>query len=130
MKNPPFNHGAYEWRGAEGDYGYPMSLDGSIFRTKEILPKLTDLNYHNPNQLEGALAGTPIQLPKVLCFQHQVIVSVPLNRVQVENQNRCAGHEAKDFNDQWLSGKRLSLSKRDGRPFRSVHAEMRVSWSE
>ena len=62
MTPPPAT--TWHWMGMEGDWGYPMSLDGHIFRTAEIAPLLEHLDYRNPNVLEAALARRPLTLPK------------------------------------------------------------------
>src|SRR5215213_1463915 len=42
----------WKWRGSEGDWGYPMSLDGHVFRTSEILPLLRAIDFSDPHILE------------------------------------------------------------------------------
>lgn len=117
--NPPRIHGnVWDWDKAPGDFGYPMSLDGHIYRTDDIAAKIRNLPYANPNQLEGELAGHPIERPRMLGVSKPVIVGVPWNKVQKENDNRDEGHSAKEMNAQFLSGKQIDYS-----PFIGIHPE-------
>src|SRR5438093_12235405 len=108
----------------EGDWGYPMSLDGHVFRTAEIRPLLERLDYVNPNALEAALAAAPLPHPKVTCFDVARIVNVPDNRVQDTARNRHAGGSPALLAGGFLAGRRLDLEPFDGLRAPSVHHEM------
>lgn len=102
----------WEWvKACQGDWSYPMSLDGHLFKTENILSKLISIDYHNPNTLEGNLANSPICMPYMLCFNKSKIVNIPANKVQDVNGNRHGQVSAQYLNDQFLIGKRLSLKK-------------------
>jgi hypothetical protein len=102
----------WEWRKAcPGDWSYPMSLDGHLFRTEDILSKLVYIDYRNPNTLEGNLANSPICMPYMTCFSKSKIVNIPANKVQNVNGNRHGQISAQYLNEQFLIGKRISLTK-------------------
>ncbi|HEX6743691.1 MAG TPA: glycosyltransferase [Solirubrobacteraceae bacterium] len=122
MTPPPAT--TWHWMGMEGDWGYPMSLDGHIFRTAQIAALLERLQYRNPNELEAALADAPIALPKATCFDVARIVNVPDNRVQETAPNRHGGGSAARFTPALLAGRRLDLEPFVGLAVRSVHHEM------
>ena len=122
MAPPPAT--TWHWEGMEGDWGYPMSLDGHIFRTAQIAPLLERLTYRNPNELEAALAEAPLALPKVTCFDVARIVNVPDNRVQDTAPNRHGGGSAARFTPALLAGRRLDLEPFVGLAVPSVHHEM------
>jgi glycosyltransferase involved in cell wall biosynthesis len=122
MTPPPAT--TWDWAGMEGDWGYPMSLDGHIFRTAQIAPLLERLEYRNPNELEAALADAPLTLPKATCFDVARIVNVPDNRVQDTAPNRHGGGSAAWFTPALLAGRRLDLEPFAGLAARSVHHEM------
>jgi GT2 family glycosyltransferase len=122
MTPPPAT--TWHWMGMEGDWGYPMSLDGHIFRTAQIAPLLERLTYRNPNELEAALAEAPLALPKVTCFGVARIVNVPDNRVQDTAPNRHGGGSAARFTPALLAGCRLDLEPFAGLAVPSVHHEM------
>jgi GT2 family glycosyltransferase len=122
MTPPPAT--TWQWMGIEGDWGYPMSLDGHVFRTAQIAPLLERLPYRNPNELEAALADAPLALPKVTCFDVARIVNVPDNRVQDTAPNRHGGGSAARFTPALLAGRRLDLEPFVGLAVPSVHHEM------
>lgn len=89
MNTPGFDE-IMRWncRGKDGDYGYPMSLDGHIFRTKEIELLLTKLSYDSPNSLEGALSKHTLKHVKMICLYMAPIFNMPINKVQTQSANR------------------------------------------
>ena len=116
----------WNWRLADADYGYPMSLDGHIFRTADILPLLEKLDYHDPNSLEAALARNPINRPLMMCFDKSVIVNNPINRVQDTIKNRHGNVSAEWLNEQFLAGRRIKLEPFIGIEPKSCHVELPI----
>ena len=114
----------WEWRGLEGDWGYPMSADGHVFRKADILPLLEGLDYFNPNSLEEVLSQNPLPQPKLTCFETARLVNVPDNRVQDTAQNRHGGGDPRRLTQAFLCGRRLDLAPFDGLVTSSVHHEM------
>lgn len=118
----------WDWRNADADYGYPMSLDGHIFRTADILPLLKRLDYHDPNSLEGQLARYPINRPMMMCFDKSVIVNNPANRVQETAKNRHGNISAEWLNNQFLAGKRIKHAPFWGYEPNACHVELPIEW--
>ena len=119
----------WNWRLADADYGYPMSLDGHIFRTADILPLLERLDYHDPNSLEAALARNPINRPMMMCFDRSVIVNNPVNRVQDTIKNRFGeffGYSQEWLNKQFMAGKRIKLEPFIGYDPNACHVELPI----
>jgi hypothetical protein len=81
---------AWNFRGAEYDWGYPNTVDMTLYRKKDIKLIFNHLNYKAPNLLESHWAGLALMvLDKIgLCFDQSMIVNLPLNRVQNIFQNR------------------------------------------
>ena len=100
----------WQWQGLLGDWGYPMSLDGHLFRSADIVPLLARLPFHNPNSLESALAGAPIPKPWMACYPQPRLVNIPCNRVQQTALNRHMGHDPEELNRRFLAGERLDRS--------------------
>lgn len=101
--------GSYYWKSACRDYNYPMSLDGHIFRTQEILPLLKTLKYKNPNTLEGILSQNPINKPKIICYPDSKIINMPINKVQTQNRNICGKIDAAHLNRMFIAGHSIRL---------------------
>lgn len=137
MTPPKFleeRHYVWKWYGASpGDWSYPMSLDGHLFKTEEILPLITLLNYSNPNTMEGALANSPFNIPHMICFNDSKIFNVPANKVQSVNNNRHGNVSAQDINEKFLySNSKLSLDKILNNPLTrnntSCHQDILLEW--
>ena len=90
-----------------------MSLDGHIFRTKEIKTLLETTGFSNPNELEANISAHPFRhLPKMSCFQESKIVNIVANVVNTSNVNRCGNLiDTKDLNDKYINGDRIVLEK-------------------
>jgi|GEM_PF-359053 len=102
----------WNWREmpADNDWGYPMSLDGHIFRTEQIKPLIEQAEFYNPNLLEAELAKIPIDLPSMICYSHSKVVNIPANRVQSTHANRHGNLVSPaEFNREFLDGKLISL---------------------
>ena len=127
MVNPkPDENNKFNWINKTGDYSYPMSLDGSIFRTNEILPILLHLNYNNPNTLESRMASNPIQKPFMLMYEKSKIINNPANKVQTFNENIHGNISAEFINNQYLNGKKISLKNSIGINNISCHQEIDI----
>ena len=98
----PWPHFASYW-------GYPMSLDGHIFRTMDIEPIIHSYRFNNPNCLEEELARNPLNRDLMMCYNEAKVVNIPLNLAQSTHENRNMGIDAKDINWKFLDGQRLRL---------------------
>ena len=131
MKPPVFDdNGCFLWRGQTGDYGYPMSLDGHIFRSRDIYYYLLNIRYDGPNRLESMMSITPLFHPKLICYDKSVIMNNPLNKVQNFNENVHGTITAEYLNEQFLSGKRIDPTPFEGLENISCHQEMPISLIE
>jgi len=130
--NKPKTHknGEIYWKMEEqpSDYSYPMSVDGNIYRTEEILNLITKLNFKNPNQLEHQMSINPLQKAKLLFFENSKVLNNPCNKVQTNNQNKHGNIDAKYLNDNFLKNMRLSFEKYKYINNKSVHIELPIEW--
>lgn len=115
--------GKFEWNKIKDNYDwqYPMSLDGNIFKTDDILPLLYGLNYRSPNTLEGQLAGNPINKKYVICYEQSKLVNVAVNRVQNDCNNRYGNISAEVMNEKFLDGYKIDIGCIIGKTFNSPH---------
>ncbi|MCX6135379.1 MAG: glycosyltransferase [Ignavibacteriales bacterium] len=121
----------YQWTQAELDFGYPLELSSSIYRSADLLPLLGELQFKNPNTLEMSLDAWKLSFSKrqsfLLSFQHSVAFCNPINKVQTVYNNRSgalAGYGTDTLAALFEHGYRI-----DGEAFgsivpRSVHQEM------
>jgi hypothetical protein len=124
----PLRVRTWSWRRARGDWGYPMSLDGHLFRTTELLGRLETLSFASPNTLEGELARQPLNGTKGVCFDRARLVNVPANRVQEEIANRSADVAPAVINDRFLDGERIALEPFVGLRNDAPHYELDFVW--
>lgn len=118
----------WNWRGADGDWGYPGSLDGHVFRRSTILDLLATSTYTGPNRLEETLAH---QLehsnhPNLMaCYKRNVITGCPLNLVNTTHtRNRNAGQNPAALNNLYLEGKRPMLYPIEPGLVTAAHTEL------
>jgi len=126
----PPNFGEYNtflWLGQSGDYGYPMSLDGHVFRSSDIYYYIIAGNYNGPNPLEAQMAVNPIPFKKMMCYDKSIILNNPLNKVQNYNNNIHGNVTAEFLNKEFLSGKIIDLSTFEGIDNKSCHQEIQVN---
>jgi FkbM family methyltransferase len=126
---PAFTDGTvWRWPEAQGDWGYPMSVDGHVFRTAQLLPLIGRLPFHNPNSFEAALAANPLPLPKAICLPDAPIVNLPVNRVQDTALNRHGDVAAAWLNERFLAGDRLAVETVIGVANPGPHHEVSLRW--
>jgi len=118
----------FKWLYEYGDYGYPMSLDGHIFRTSDILSLTTSLYFNNPNTYESVLAGSPINRLKMICFENSIIVNNPVNRVQNTFQNVHGNITSKYINEKLLDDFIIDLDNFKGIINYSCHQEIDIKF--
>ena len=129
MKPPIFDSNmTFRWRGQSGDYGYPMSLDGNFFRTRDILPFFKGLQYNNPNSLESVIAAYPLNRSLMICFEESKVLTIPVNKVQNFNQNVYGNISAEFLNEKFLSDYIIDLEPFDGFKNISCHQEMEMNY--
>jgi len=97
----------WKWRGQQGDWGYPMSLDGHIFRTNEIKHKISIINFENPTYLESHLSGLLPEQEYMICYKRSIVINNPMNRVHNFNLNPCSNISEDYLCKEYLDGKKL-----------------------
>lgn len=83
--------GVYSWCFAQGyaDWGYPNSVDMTLYRKRDLKQLISSLSYENPNTLELKWASNPASRTlRGLCFERTKMVNLPLNKVQESWDNR------------------------------------------
>jgi hypothetical protein len=99
----------WQWRGRKSYWGYPMSLDGHIFRTEDLRVLLSTIDFNNPNELEGMMAAEPINKPYMICYDKPRVVNIPMNLVNTTVNNRNMQMDAVTMNEMFLRGYRLKV---------------------
>ena len=120
------NNYCWNWRPELGDWAYPMSVDGHIFKTEDILPLMIKLEYQTPNTLEEALAGNPLPHPKMMCLKEHVVFNIPQNMAQTDCKNRCQknGLSTKQLNKRYLNSEVINIDYLASIDNNSAHFEV------
>jgi len=127
MNPPNFDSNLlFKWHGQQGDYGYPMSLDGHFFRTSDISVLTKALTFSNPNSYESILSGYPLNRLKMICFEESVIINNPINKVQNFNNNYHGNISADFLNDKFLEDNIIDLEDFKGIKNPSCHQEIEI----
>lgn len=120
---------AYNWQNCFGDWGYPMSVDGNIFFTEDILTSIKAIDFYHPNSLEGGLFNNPFEnKPLSICLPSSVVINVPANKVQSDYQNRSMNVNIREMNNLFLDGAIIDLNLIAGGEYNAPHVELEYKW--
>lgn len=121
-----------EWNWAEGAFawGYPLSVDGNIFSTLEMRILVNICGYKAPNTFEQAIqiANPLFRNRKALCFKDSILVNIPCNKVQTENNNYSGEISVTDLNQKWLDGMEIDFKSVAGIKNESTHQELPLTF--
>lgn len=118
----------WDWSLHYLDFGYPLSLDGHIFRTKEILKLSKKIAFTNPNEFEGNLQiFDNFPRNKMVSYKYSVLVNTPNNIVNDTHPNRngltCAIN-VKELNEKYLKGEVINLESMNFEDIQGCHQEL------
>lgn len=120
---------AWYWPGLHGDWGYPNSVDGNIWRRADVRHIIAIGPYKGLHQLEPALRPA-MKRPLCICYAESRILNVANNTVQdVTVSNRHAGGDAGKMNVRYLDGERIQLANIEAASPASPHFEIDYEWS-
>jgi len=101
------------WTFARGehDWGYPNTVDMTVYRKADIEPAFRSMHYTSPNTLEGNWSGLAghIMHSQGLCFKNSKIVNLPLNKVQTDYNNTSMEVSAQELQTKFLQGLKLDI---------------------
>ena len=121
---------SWDWKIHYMDFGYPLSVDGHIFRTKEILKLTKKVSFENPNTYEASLQiFDNFPRNKMWSYKHSASVNAPANIVESELKNKEDEErefEIKELNESFLSGEVIELDKIDFSNIVGCHQELEL----
>lgn len=123
---------SWDFRQAEFDWAYPLSVDGHLFETKDFQIFVEALNYKAPNSFEEALQIIlPLyQKKRGVCFQESKIINNPCNKVQAENTNISGEISIHELNEKWLNGFEINYKEHLNIRNKSAHQELTFSFEK
>lgn len=87
----------FNWTEGTYDFGYPLEVSSSLYRTDDILEILKNKKFKNPNILEATIDYNKIyynrRKPFLACFVKSLAFSSPMNLTQCYNNNRNSRKE-------------------------------------
>ena len=122
---------AWQWQGASFDWGYPLSVDGHVFRKSQILEILEAVPFRNPNEMESNMQAVIPHFtlpPHCVSFVRSPLLNVPMNRVQDEFKNRCLDVSVEQLHDSWKSGNEIDRSHLSGYINHGPHEPLALSF--
>jgi len=118
------------WIFGELDWKYPVSVDGHLFSTSEILVLSKLIEFSAPNSFEAQL-----QQAKILfmyrfgkSYKNSRIINLPINKVQNEINNHHGTIHQDYLLDQWNQGKRININPLQNRLNKSVHEDIEIDF--
>lgn len=126
--------GGYIWQfsQATGDWGYPHTVDMTIYRKKDIAHDIKQVQYINPNTFEGYWAGRsgPIMHRIGMCYETTKMVNLPLNRVNHSSNRHMNFLSARELLDLFFAGKKMNIVPLIGIQNKSAHMEYEPTFVE
>jgi hypothetical protein len=121
----------FRWVQAEYDFGYPLEISSSLYRTGDIQALLSSMPFGTPNELEAGMAGQALEFadtrPDLICFDRSVAFSNPINIVQTlfpENRvGQSAEYSTNHLAKQFAEGNRICECY-DGLTANACHQEV------
>ena len=119
-----------DFRNQRGDFGYPLSVDGHIFKTKFIKNILSNMgNFMNPNFLEGGLQRFLGNIPnKMTFFKTSCLVGIPANIVNETHPNRKGvvfPFSVEELNSKYINNKIIDFNSMDFNGINGPHKEIK-----
>jgi hypothetical protein len=122
---------SWSYKDGEGDWAYPLSVDGHFFFTDEIKLMTETLDFKAPNSYEGKLQKfkRAYQGSIGVCEPISSIVNIPCNKVQTENDNH-AGNLSADELLSYFWDKKIDIEKFTDLENLSCHQELPLTFIE
>jgi len=107
----------YKWKGLYMDFGYPMEVSSSIYKTRDIEPILRNIK-GDPGHIESVLnqhkGKSRLKKPYLLCHKNSVAFASPINIVR--DCTKCGAgqkypHSTKELAVLFDEGKRIDITK-------------------
>jgi putative sugar O-methyltransferase len=126
----------YDWTRAECDFGYPLELSSSLYRTADLLPLLKQVDFMNPNTLEASMdankAVFQARKPALLCFESSIAFCNPVNKVQTVFDNKSgvdASYSPDKIAELFNQGFRIDLAPFENFTPNSCHQEVNFQFA-
>ncbi len=118
----------WKWKEGAYDWGYPLSVDGHLFSTWEIIVMSRLSRFRGPNSLEHSLQRFRrlFKDRKGVCYRKSKVMNLAINKVQRENENICGNIHPELLREQWEQGFQMDYRRFYGFHNESAHQEVPI----
>lgn len=122
----------WNWVGLKGDWGYPMSVDGHIFKYDYLSSLLMRRDILSVSHIEVIISQlSPSQTkPYMACSNKSALFNIPLNAIQEICKNINMGVTVDYLNERFLKGDRIDIDKYIDFDNVSPHQEVEIKWKQ
>lgn len=117
------------WRSQTADWFYAHSIDGTIWRTRDVAEIFEGDRWKTLHELEPALAHGLFHRPLVVCYEEPRLVNIVSGSVQETTFNNRHPVSVENTTERFLAGERISLEAIEHiPPQRGPHFEAPYRW--
>ncbi len=127
----------YDWTTAQGDFGYPLEISSSVYRVNDIFPLLRQIDFTNPNTLEGQMAANRHLFGDkencLMCGNRSIAFCNPVNIVQDVCRNRAGNnprYSIAELSRMFEQGYRIDVEKYAGFVPNACHQEVELQFKK
>ena len=135
-------HGGFikwDWKLHYLDFGYPFSVNGHVFRKKDIYKIIKKINFNSVEELEVGLFDFSEMFPRniMISYKKSKLVNIPISRVQqsIEDEmvltikeNQCKAIRKK-INEIFLLGEFINLENINFSNIEGCHQDLNLGGS-
>lgn len=104
------NHiNAWHFEFGKGDFGYPHSVDMTLYRKEDIKKDLYEMKYHNPNTLEGAWSNIMPKNLIALYYDTSKVINIPVNQVHISQNRSMKSFTPLDLLHKFDEGQKINI---------------------
>jgi len=109
------------------NYGYPLAVDCHIFDNKKILEISSRFGWRTTNDLESGWQRYRNEIGSMIAYKNSVAVNIPVNTLSgITKAGEQFPYSLELLNEQYLEGKRISLSSILDKNIVGCHQEMEL----
>ncbi|MEL4306298.1 hypothetical protein [Methanococcoides sp. LMO-2] len=122
----------WKWEDGELDWAYPLSVDGNLFLTREIIALAKSINFNSPNTFESNLQKQLRYFKHRygVCYKKSKIINIPMNKVQDTNDNIHGTIHQDYLLNQWNHGMQIDYRALYGFVNESAHQEIDITFTK
>lgn len=118
----------WQFKDGEGDFGYPHTVDMTLYRKEDIRGDLEEIDFTTPNTFETEWAEKARLHQMGLYYRKSKIVNLPLNLVNDKQLRKIGSYTVEQLLEKFTQGFKLDIGPLHELQNRSAHVDMEVSF--